>query len=68
MNWRLQIIIHDLIGHPLAGFLWLFDTKPTDDLGHWLHGVTMYECLQCHRRFDDSECPACGWGFCRLED
>lgn len=27
MNWRLQILLHDFVGHPIAALLWLLDLK-----------------------------------------
>ena len=63
LRWRLSIVLHDCIGHPISGLLWLLNVRVADYLGHWLHDKTMYKCGGCGVRFDDSECPECHWDF-----
>lgn len=64
MIWRLNILAHDCLAHPLAGLLWLVNFRILDRIGHWIHDATMYRC-ECGERFDDSVCPACDLEFGR---
>lgn len=68
MKWRLSILFHDCIAHPIAGLLWLFKIEALDAVGHTLHDYSMYRCPRCANRFDDFACPKCGWAFERVPE
>ena len=34
-------LIHDIIAHPICGFLWIFRFQK---LGDWLHDKTVFKC------------------------
>lgn len=42
----LWIFVHDVLAHPICGFLWIagFAVPLLSHLGDWLHDVTVHPC------------------------
>ena len=58
LPWRIRILVHDCLGHPIAGFLWAFGFNR---LAYIVHNVSVpMLCKRCDKRFDAEICLLCG--------